>query len=72
MHTIFADNSCLKNQTVVEHTLNNKLTELTEEELEQVTGGGLALHDKLVARAVAPALDRTEVNYECVSATLIK
>ena len=46
-------------------TLNNKLTELTEEDLEQVTGG-LALHDKLVARAVAPDI------LEVVQATLLE
>ena len=44
----------LKNLKEEVENESRKPHELTEEDLEQVTGGGLALHDQLVARAVAP------------------
>ena len=43
----------LKNLKEEVENESRKPHELTEEDLEQVTGG-LALHDQLVARAVAP------------------
>lgn len=44
--------------------LNDKLTELTEEELEQIVGGGSATLD--VAREVAQAIfGGTKIEIEC-------
>ena len=51
----------LKNEV---ETLNKKLAELTEEELEQVVGGGSATLD--VAQEVAQTIfGRTKIEIEC-------